>query len=483
MAEELQNYIDGKWVDAADGERFDVFNPATGEVVATAPHSEQADVDRAVDAARRTFDEGAWWPATSERERGRILLRAAEIVRREHERLAQMESLDSGKPIGEAREDIAEVAFMFEYFGGWATKIDGEIPPVGPDALTLVVKEPVGVAACITPWNYPMTMAAQKVAPAIAVGCTVVLKPPEQTPMTPLEIPKILEEAGLPAGVLNVLTGFGETAGAPLVASPKVDKVGFTGSRDVGKLIMKSGADTLKRVTLELGGKSPNIVFADAEFETAMEGSANGIFWNQGEICSAGSRVFVERSIYDDALAAMSERAKSVRLGYPLDEETTMGPLVSEEQKQRVEHYIDIGQKEAKLAVMGERPTDPKLANGYYVPPTIFGDVKNDARIAQEEIFGPVMSVIPFTDVDEVIRLSNDNDYGLAAAVWTRDIKKAINTARALRAGIVWINDTQPAPTEMPWGGYKQSGVGRELGKDGVEDFLEKKSIYINLAE
>ncbi len=483
MADELQNYIDGKWVDAADGERFDVFNPATGEVVATAPHSKQADVERAVDAARRTFDEGAWWPGTSERERGRILLRAAEIVSREHERLAQMESLDSGKPIGEAREDIAEVAFMFEYFGGWATKIDGEIPPVGPDALTLVVKEPMGVAVCITPWNYPMTMAAQKVAPAIAAGCTVVLKPPEQTPMTPLEIPKILEEAGLPAGVLNVLTGFGETAGAPLVASPKVDKVGFTGSRDVGKLIMKSGADTLKRVTLELGGKSPNIVFADAEFDSAMEGSANGIFWNQGEICSAGSRVFVEKPIYDDALAAMSERAKGVRLGYPFDEETTMGPLVSEEQKQRVEQYIDVGQKEAKLAVMGERPTDPKLAKGYYVPPAIFADVKNDARIAREEIFGPVMSVIPFTDVDEVIRLSNDNDYGLAAAVWTRDIKKAINTARALRAGIVWINDTQPAPTEMPWGGYKQSGVGRELGKDGVEDYLEKKSIYINLAE
>jgi betaine-aldehyde dehydrogenase len=483
VAEALQNYVEGKWIDAADGERFDVFDPATGEVVATAPHSKQADVDRAVDVARRAFDEGEWWPRTSERDRGHILLRAAEIVRREHERLARMESLDSGKPIGEAREDIAEVAFMFEYFGGWATKIDGEIPPVGPDALTLVVKEPVGVAACITPWNYPMMMATQKVAPALAAGCTVILKPPEQTPLTPLEIPKILEEAGLPAGVLNVLTGFGETAGAPLVVSPRVDKIGFTGSRDVGKQIMKSGADTLKRVTLELGGKSPNIVFADAEFEAAMDGSANGIFWNQGEICSAGSRVFVEKAIYDDALSAMSERARKVRLGSPLDHGTTMGPLVSEEQKERVERYIDIGQQEAKLAVMGERPSDPKLAKGYFVPPTIFADVKNDARIAREEIFGPVMSVIPFTDLDEVVRLSNDNDYGLAAAVWTKDIKKAINTARALRAGIVWINDTQPAPTEMPWGGYKQSGIGRELGKDGVEDYLEKKSIYINLAE
>jgi betaine-aldehyde dehydrogenase len=483
VADELKNYIDGTWVDAADGERFDVFNPATGEVLATAPHSKQVDADRAIDAARRSFDEGSWWPRTSERERGGILLRAAEIVRREHDRLAEMEALDSGKPIGEAREDIAEVAFMFEYFGGWATKIDGEIPPVGPDAMTLVVKEPMGVAVCITPWNYPMTMATQKVAPALAAGCTVILKPPEQTPLTPLEIPKILEEAGLPSGVLNVITGFGETAGAPLVASPMVDKVGFTGSRDVGKIIMKAGADTLKRVTLELGGKSPNIVFADAEFDSAMEGSANGIFWNQGEICSAGSRVFVEKSIYDDALSAMSDRARNVRLGYPLDEDTTMGPLVSEEQRDRVERYIEVGQNEAKLAVMGERPMDPRLTGGYFVPPTIFADVKNDARIAREEIFGPVMSVIPFTDVDEVIRLSNDNEYGLAAAVWTTDIKKAINTARALRAGIVWINDTQPAPTEMPWGGYKQSGIGRELGKDGVEDYLEKKSIYINLAD
>ena len=483
MADELKNYIDGTWVDAVDGERFDVFNPATGEVLATAPHSKQADADRAIEAARRSFDEGSWWPRTSERERGGILLRAAEIVRREHDRLAEMEALDSGKPIGEAREDIAEVAFMFEYFGGWATKIDGEIPPVGPDAMTLVVKEPMGVAVCTTPWNYPMTMATQKVAPALAAGCTVILKPPEQTPLTPLEIPKILEEAGLPNGVLNVITGFGETAGAPLVASPMVDKVGFTGSRDVGKIIMKSGADTLKRVTLELGGKSPNIVFADAEFDAAMEGSANGIFWNQGEICSAGSRVFVETPIYDDALSAMSDRARNVRLGYPLDEDTTMGPLVSEEQRDRVERYIEVGQNEAKLAVMGERPMDPRLTGGYFVPPTIFADVKNDARIAREEIFGPVMSVIPFTDVDEVIRLSNDNEYGLAAAVWTTDIKKAINTARALRAGIVWINDTQPAPTEMPWGGYKQSGIGRELRKDGVEDYLEKKSIYINLAD
>jgi acyl-CoA reductase-like NAD-dependent aldehyde dehydrogenase len=474
-------YVDGKWVDAIDGGRFEVLNPATGEVVATVPDAHPADVELAVDAARRTFDEGRWWPRTSERERGRILLRAAEIVRREHERLARLETLDSGKPIGEAREDIAEVAFMFEYYGGWATKVHGEIPPVGPDALSLVVKEPMGMAAAITPWNYPMMMAVQKLAPALAAGCTVVLKPAEQTPLTALELPGILEEAGLPAGVLHVVTGFGETAGAPLVASPKVDKVGFTGSREVGMRVMRSSADTLKRVTLELGGKSPNIVFADADFEAAVQGSCDGIFWNQGEICSAGSRVLVEASILDDALAAMAERAARVKLGDGLAEDTTMGPLVSAEQLERVERYLEIGQEEAELVATGRRPADERLAGGFFAAPAIFR-ASNDATIAREEIFGPVMTVIPFKDPDEVVRLANDSDYGLAAAVWTRDVKKALTTARALRAGIVWINDTQPAPTEAPWGGYKQSGIGRELGAHGIDDYLEAKHIYVNLA-
>jgi acyl-CoA reductase-like NAD-dependent aldehyde dehydrogenase len=474
-------YVDGKWVDAIGGGRFEVLNPATGEVIATVPDAQPADVELAVDAARRTFDEGRWWPRTSERERGRILLRAAEVVRREHERLARLETLDSGKPIGEAREDIAEVAFMFEYYGGWATKVHGEIPPVGPDALSLVVKEPMGVAAAITPWNYPMMMAVQKLAPALAAGCTVVLKPAEQTPLTALELPGILEEAGLPPGVLHVVTGFGETAGAPLVASPKVDKVGFTGSREVGMRVMRSSADTLKRVTLELGGKSPNIVFADADFDAAVQGSCDGIFWNQGEICSAGSRVLVEASILDDALAAMAERAARVRLGDGLAEDTTMGPLVSAEQLQRVERYLEIGRTEAELVATGRRPADERLAGGFFAAPAIFR-ASNDATIAREEIFGPVMTVIPFKDPDEVVRLANDSDYGLAAAIWTRDVKKALTTARALRAGIVWINDTQPAPTEAPWGGYKQSGIGRELGAHGIDDYLEAKHIYVNLA-
>jgi betaine-aldehyde dehydrogenase len=477
-AMELRNWIDGTWADAEDRGRFEVVDPATEEVIATAPDSKAGDVELAVRAARRAFDEGPW-PRTAERERERVLLRAAEIVRREAGRLAELEVRDSGKPLAEATEDIEEAAFILEYYGGWITKVMGEIPPVGPDAMSLVIKEPMGVAGLITPWNYPLLMAVQKVAPALAAGCTAVLKPAEQTPLTALELPAILEEAGVPPGTFNVITGFGPSAGAPLVDHPAVDKIGFTGSVEVGKEVLRRGADTLKRVTLELGGKSPNIVFADASFEEAIEGTCGGIFGNQGEICSAGSRVFVERAIYDDALRAMTERAGAIRLGAGLEPETTMGPLVSGEQRDRVLSYIAPGKEEgAKLATGGDGAAHDR---GYFVPPTIFYDVSNDMRIAREEIFGPVMAVLPFDDPDEVLRLANDSDYGLAAAVWTRDITKALRTAKGLRAGVVWVNDSQPAPSEAPWGGYKQSGIGRELGHHGLEDYLEVKHIYINL--
>jgi betaine-aldehyde dehydrogenase len=483
MAEARQMYVDGAWVEAVEGEVFETHDPATGEVLATVPAANGVDVDRAVRAARRAFDDGSWGMAIAERERSRLLLRMAELVRDRREALAELEVRDCGKPIADARGDIDEVAFMFEYYGGWATKIAGDIPPVGPDAMSLVVKEPVGVCGLIVPWNYPMLMASQKVAPALAAGCTVVLKPAEQTPLTALELARIAEEAGAPAGVVNVVTGFGPDAGAPLLVHPMVDKISFTGSKEVGKLIMRTCADQLMRVTLELGGKSPNIVFADADLVAAVPGTCNGIFGNQGEVCSAGSRVFVQSQVYDEALGAMVEHARGIRLGRGLDPDTTMGPLVSREQFQRVSEYVDIGQQEgATLTYAGEPPSDPALAKGWFVPPTIFEARSNDLRIAREEIFGPVMTVLPFDDVDEVVQLANDTEYGLAAAIWTRDITTALRAARAVRAGVVWINDSQPAPSESLWGGYKQSGIGRELGPYALDAYLETKQIYINLS-
>ncbi len=476
-----QMYIDGRWVDARSGATFDSFDPATGTVLAVVPAGAAADVDLAVGAARRAFDEGRWGAAVSERDRAAILFRMAALVREQADALAELEVRDCGKPLVDAVADIAEVAFMFEYYAGWATKISGDIPPVGPGALSLVVKEPVGVCGLIVPWNYPMMMAAQKVAPALAAGCTVVLKPAEQTPLTALRMAAIAEAAGVPSGVFNVVTGIGPDAGAPLLTDPRVDKISFTGSKEIGKLIMRTCADQLKRVTLELGGKSPNIVFADADLAAAVPGSCNGVFGNQGEVCSAGSRVFVERSIYDETLQAMTDHAATIRLGSGLDPATTMGPLVSAEQMGRVGDYIGIGRGEAREVFAGSVPTDPSLAGGYFVPPVIFEATSNDLRIAREEIFGPVMTVLPFTDVDEVVRLANATEYGLAAAIWTRDINRALNTARAVRAGVVWINDSQPAPTESLWGGYKQSGVGRELGPYALDAYLETKQIYINL--
>lgn len=482
MADALHMYIDGSWCEARDGARFDTTDPATGEVIASVPAAATADVDLAVRAARRAFDDGTWGTAVPERTRARLLQTMADIVRRRAEELAVLEVRDSGKPIADARGDIEEVAFQLEYYAGWATKLSGEIPPVGPNAMSLVVREPVGVCGLIVPWNYPMLMATQKLAPALACGNTVVLKPAEQTPLTALELARIAEEAGVPAGVVNVVTGFGPEAGGPLLTHPMVDKISFTGSKEIGKLIMRTCADQLKRVTLELGGKSPNIVFADAPLANAVPGTCNGIFGNQGEVCSAGSRVFVEAAVYDDVLAAFTAHAAGIRLGSGLDPATTMGPLVSAEQFERVTSYVAIGRDEgARLAFEGQRPTDPALARGHFVAPTIFEARTNDLRIAREEIFGPVMTVLPFSDVDEVVRLANDTEYGLAAAIWTRDISRALRTAKAVRAGVVWINDSQPAPSESLWGGYKQSGIGRELGRFALDAFTETKQIYVNL--
>jgi len=476
-----QMLIDGEWVEARSARTFPVMNPATDEAMATVPDADADDVNRAVKAARAAFD-GGWRDATAQ-ERGRILFRIAETVRREAKRLAELETRNSGKPLVESEFDVSDAATCFEYYGGLATKLHGEVLPVPDNALSMALREPIGVAAQVIPWNYPLLMAAWKLAPAICAGCSMVIKPAEQTPLTLLELARFFGECGLPKGVVNVVTGFGDTAGAPLVAHPQVDKVAFTGSVEVGKLVMRAAADTLKKVSLELGGKSPNIFFADADFEAAVDGALFGVFVNQGEVCSAGSRVLVQKPIYKKMLDAMVEKARRIKLGPGTDPASKMGPLVSKEQMERVGRYQQIGKREAKVAVGGGRPSDPALQRGYFVEPTIFYDVDNAATIAREEIFGPVMAVIPFEDEADALRIANDTPYGLAAAVWSRDIFKCLRVVKKLQAGIVWVNHMQPTYVEAPWGGYKMSGIGRELGPWGAEEYLQVKQVHINLNE
>src|SRR6202451_342932 len=473
-------YITGEFVEGHRRAFFPVYDPSTEQVIAEVPDADEQDVNGALAAARAAFDSGPW-PQTTAKDRGRILFRLAERVRKEAASLADLECRNSGKPITEAEYDIADVATCFEYYGGLATKVVGQVNPVPDNALSLSVREPVGVAGQIIPWNYPLLMAAWKLAPALAAGCTCILKPAEQTPLTALEFANYFSEVGLPPGVVNIINGLGETAGAALVAHPGVDKIAFTGSASVGKIIVKSAADTLKRVTLELGGKSPNIFFTDADWEASIDGALFGVFINQGEVCSAGSRILVEKKIYSKFVEAMTEKAKRIKLGPPSERETKMGPLVSKEQYDRVGAYLEIGKKEAKVAIGGGRPK--QFDKGYYLEPTIFYDMENSARIAREEIFGPVAAVIPFDGEADAIRIANDTPYGLAAAVWTRDIYKAFRVVKSLRAGIVWVNHMQPTYVEAPWGGYKQSGFGRELGPWGIEEYLETKQVYINLNE
>jgi phenylacetaldehyde dehydrogenase len=470
--------INGEMVGAVSGKTFEVVNPATGAVIANVPEADKADIDIAVAAARRAFDNGVW-AKVSPSEKSRFLWRIADLIERDLEELAELESIDNGKPYSVARvADLPLAVDMFRYMGGWATKLGGRTIPwsLPGQFLSYTVKEPVGVVGQIIPWNFPLLMAAWKIAPALAAGCTIVLKAAEQTPMTALRLAEIIQEAGVPAGVVNILTGFGETAGAALAAHPDVDKIAFTGSTEVGKLIVQAAAGNLKKVSLELGGKSPAIILPDADVEAAAAGAANAIFFNHGQCCCAGSRLFVHEKIYDKVVSGVADIASKIKVGPGLDPATEMGPLVSSEQFDRVTGYIRSGREQgASVAVGGER-----VGNlGYFVAPTVFENTKPDMKIITEEIFGPVVCATRFNDddLDRIAKEANDTSYGLAASVWSRDGGTAHKLAQRIRSGTVWINCHNVFDASLPFGGYKQSGWGREMGEDVFHNYTEIKAI------
>ncbi|MBA2526022.1 MAG: betaine-aldehyde dehydrogenase [Pyrinomonadaceae bacterium] len=478
-----QLFIDGQWVDAESGKTFTTPNPATGENLAEVAEADKADIDKAVSAARRAFE--GKWSKMSARDRGRILYKLSKLIEEHSSELAALETADNGKPIKESTYvDLPQVAENFEYFAGWATKIEGETIPVPGQMFNYTLREPVGVCGQIIPWNFPLLMAAWKLAPALAAGNTVVLKPAEQTPVTAMELGKLIQEAGFPEGVVNIVPGYGETAGAALAAHPGIDKIAFTGSTEVGKLIAKAAAENLTKVSLELGGKAPNIVFADADMDQAVNGAMMGIFFNQGQVCCAGSRLFVEEKVKDEFLGLLKEKASRINVGDPMDKATHMGPQVSAEQLSRIKSYVDVAQKEGATVLSGGE--SPKLEGafqkGYFFQPTIFSDVNNQMRVAQEEIFGPVVSVITFRDEDDLIKQANDTIYGLSAGIWTRDITRAHRFAKEIKAGVVWINTFNMFNAASPFGGYKQSGYGREMGKHALEMYTHVKSVWVDLS-
>ncbi|QBP90529.1 aldehyde dehydrogenase DhaS [Bacillus mycoides] len=471
-------YVNGAFIESASGKTFKTPNPATGETLAIVAEAGREDIHKAVVAARMAFDEGPW-SRMSTAERSRLMYKLADLMEEHKEELAQLETLDNGKPIRETMAaDIPLAIEHMRYYAGWATKIVGQTIPVSGDYFNYTRHEAVGVVGQIIPWNFPLLMAMWKMGAALATGCTIVLKPAEQTPLSALYLAELIEEAGFPKGVINIVPGFGESAGQALVNHPLVDKIAFTGSTPVGKQIMRQASESLKRVTLELGGKSPNIILPDANLSRAIPGALSGVMFNQGQVCSAGSRLFIPKKMYDNVMADLVLYSKKLNQGAGLNPETTIGPLVSEEQQKRVMSYIEKGIEEgAEVLCGGSNPFD----QGYFVSPTVFADVNDEMTIAKEEIFGPVISAIPFNDIDEVIERANKSQFGLAAGVWTENVKTAHYVASKVRAGTVWVNCYNVFDAASPFGGFKQSGLGREMGSYALNNYTEVKSVWINL--
>src|SRR5579871_2683662 len=485
IARKHKMLINGKWVESASGKTFPTYNPATGEVMSHIAEGDREDINRAVVAARNAFENGPW-PRLTSSERGRLIWKLADLLEQHTQEFAELETLDNGKPLkGSRAADVPLAVDLFRYMAGWATKIEGNTIPIsvpytpGAKYLAYTLREPVGVVGQIIPWNFPLLMAAWKLGPALATGCTVVVKPAEQTPLSALRLGELLAEAGFPDGVVNIVPGYGETAGAALAAHTDVDKVAFTGSTEVGKLIVHAAAGNLKKVSLELGGKSPNVVFKDADLETAIAGSASAIFFNHGQCCCAGSRLYVEKSIFDQVVEGVAEQAKKIKVGSGLEPDTQMGPLVSEEQLNRVCGYLEAGFSEGAKAVVGGRKASDR---GYFVEPTVLVDTQEQMKVVREEIFGPVVTAMPFTDPEEIVPRANNSDYGLAAAVWTSDVSKAHLVAGQLRAGTVWINCYNIFDAALPFGGYKQSGWGREMGHDVLNLYTQTKAVCTKVA-